>query len=69
MDLANMRENGVRSIHVACLDCHHDAEMNMDPYPGRVFVQSFAERMKCAKCGGRNVTVMPAWRTKPSRRQ
>ena len=30
MDLANMRENGVRSIAVYCLDCNRRADVNVD---------------------------------------
>jgi len=32
MDLANMRENGVRWLHASCLDCRHDADVNVDGY-------------------------------------
>jgi hypothetical protein len=63
MDLANMRENGVRSLSVGCLDCHHDAVVNVDSYPGHLAVPSFARRMKCSKCGSKRVHVMPAWTT------
>jgi hypothetical protein len=48
MNLANMRENGVRSLSVGCLDCHHDAVVNVDNYPGHLAVPSFASRMKCS---------------------
>ena len=34
MDLANMRENGVRSLHASCLDCRHDADVNVDELSG-----------------------------------
>jgi hypothetical protein len=30
MTLANMRENGVRSLSVACHLCHHQTVMNVD---------------------------------------
>jgi hypothetical protein len=30
MDLANMRENGVRSLAVQCPQCHHKVIMNVD---------------------------------------
>ena len=33
MDLANMRENGVRSIAVYCLDCNRRADVDVDKYP------------------------------------
>jgi hypothetical protein len=32
MTLANMRENGVRSLSVTCELCHHDAVMNVDAF-------------------------------------
>jgi hypothetical protein len=64
MDLANMRANGVHSIYVWCLDCGHNATVNVDDQPGHLTVPSFAQRMKC-KCRSRNVSVRPAWSTKP----
>jgi hypothetical protein len=63
MDLANMRENGVRALYVNCLDCGHDADVNVDDQPGHLPVPSFATRMKCSKCGSRNITVRPSWHT------
>ena len=65
MDLANMRENGVRSLYAWCLDCGHDASVNVDHLPGHLAVPSFAQRMKCTGCGSRNVSVRPTWSTKP----
>ena len=32
LDLANMRENSVRSLYAWCLDCGHDATLNVDHY-------------------------------------
>ena len=66
MDLANMRENGVRALHVSCLDCRHDADVNVDEYPGHLEVPSFASRMKCTACGSRRASVRPAWHTRPT---
>ena len=63
MDLANMRDNGVRSLAVFCLDCHHRATVNVDDYPGHLAVKSFEARMAC-KCGGRRVDVRPDWNSK-----
>jgi hypothetical protein len=65
MDLANMRRNGVRSLWASCLDCHHHATVNVDDQPDHLAVPSFAKRMKCSKCEGQRVHVMPAWSTKP----
>jgi hypothetical protein len=66
MDLANMRANGVRSLSVDCVHCHHEATVNVDDQAGHLSVPSFAGRMKCSKCGGRKVTVMPAWSMRAS---
>jgi len=30
MDLANMRQNGVRSLDIMCLQCRHETVMNVD---------------------------------------
>jgi len=64
MDLANMRDNGVRSIEVYCLDCAHRADVNVDQFPAHWPVKSFEGRMVCGGCGGRRVDVRPAWHTK-----
>ena len=45
MDLANMRENGVRSIAVYCLDCNRRADVNVDNFAGDLLVKSFERRM------------------------
>jgi hypothetical protein len=34
MDLANMRQNGVRSLDVMCHGCRHEVILNVDQYPG-----------------------------------
>ena len=65
MDLANMRRNGVRALSVTCLDCHHDANVNVDDQPAQLSVPSFANRMRCTQCESRRVHVMPAWNTRP----
>ena len=66
MDLANMRDNGVRSIEVYCLDCAHRADVNVDQFPAHWPVKSFEGRMVCGGCGGRRVDVRPAWHTNPA---
>ena len=66
MDLANMRENGVHSIVVYCLDCDHRADVNVDQYPAHWSVKSFEGRMRCGNCKSKRVHVRPAWNTKAS---
>jgi Zn finger protein HypA/HybF involved in hydrogenase expression len=65
MDLANMRENGVRSLRVDCLDCTHAATVNVDDQAGHLVVKSFERRMRCGKCRSKRVNVRPAWHTQP----
>jgi hypothetical protein len=57
MDLANMRQNGVRALYVNCIDCHHDADVNVDDQPDHITVPSFAARMRCSQCGNKNISV------------
>ena len=45
MDLANMRQNSVRSLAVQCHQCLHEVIMNVDHLPGDVTGPSFGPRM------------------------
>jgi hypothetical protein len=56
MTLGNMRANGVRSLDVSCLLCHHRAILSADPWPDHVPVPTFGPRMVCTRCrtGGNN---------------
>lgn len=67
MDLANMRENGVRSLQVHCLHCGVDRVVNVDSYDGRLTVKSFERRMICLNCGRRGADVRPNWSEVPLR--
>ena len=51
MDLANMRQNAVRSLDVMCHGCRHEVILNVDQYPGDLLVREFGPRMVCTKCG------------------
>jgi hypothetical protein len=62
MDLANMRENGVRSLNVQCWQCRHQVIVNVDHLPGDLTVKSFEPRMVCTKCGTIGADVRPNWR-------
>jgi hypothetical protein len=67
MDLANMRENGVRSLLIWCRNCHHEKIMNVDHLPGNVTVPSLGQRMSCIKCGTVGADVRPNWQERPER--
>jgi len=51
LDLANMRQNGVRSLLVMSHGCRHKAIVNVDMYPGRFLVLDFGSRIVCSKWG------------------
>jgi hypothetical protein len=67
MDLANMRQNGVRSLDVQCNQCRHRVIVNVDHLPGDVTVPSFGPRMVCTKCGTIGADVRPNWKEQPPR--
>jgi hypothetical protein len=62
MTLANMRENGVRSLDVQCWQCRHRTIINADKWLGDLIVKSFEPRMVCTKCGMIGADVRPNWR-------
>jgi hypothetical protein len=61
MDLANMRQNGVRSVVVQCHQCLHELIMNVDHLPGDVTVPSLGPKMVCTKCGTIGADARPNW--------
>jgi hypothetical protein len=65
MDLANMRQNGVRSLLIFCLNCHHEKIMNVDHLPDHLTVPSLGTRMACTKCGTVGASVRPNWQERP----
>jgi hypothetical protein len=61
MTLANMRENGVRSLSVTCELCHHEAVMKVDAFDDTVPVPAFGPRMVCTVCGIIGAFARPNW--------
>jgi hypothetical protein len=56
MTLGNMRANGVRSLAVSCLTCHHKAVLAVDAWP------------ECAACGITGELERTAGATEPDGR-
>jgi hypothetical protein len=67
MTLGNMRANGVRSLAVSCLLCHHQAVLSVDPWRDDVTVPSFALRLVCTSCGIIGADARPNWSERPAR--
>ena len=64
MDLANMRDNGVRCLLATCRKCQVERVVNMDDHDGGLAVKSFGPRMVCQACGAKGADVMPNWAEK-----
>ena len=67
MTLGNMRAQGVRSLSVSCWQCHHDALLNVDRWPDRVYVPSFGPQMVCTRCGTIGADARPNWQERLER--
>jgi DNA-directed RNA polymerase subunit RPC12/RpoP len=55
MDLANMRQYGMRSLDVQCNQCRHRVIVNVDHLPGDLTLPSFGAKMVCTRCGKKSV--------------
>jgi hypothetical protein len=67
MTLANMRENGVRSLAVYCWQCPHQVIIDADQWSNHVPVPTFGPRMVCTKCGTIGADVRPNWKEQAPR--
>jgi hypothetical protein len=67
MTLGNMRELDVRSLFVSCWNCHHQAVLSADHWPGDVAVPPFGPRMVCTECGIVVAAVRPNCKQQPPR--
>ena len=61
MDLANMRDNGVRCLLVTCLACNRQASVNVDQMPADLEVPAAAARFRCSVCGSKRIETRPDW--------
>ena len=67
MSLANMRENGVRSLWVRCIDCKREVSVLADMLPDETYVPEAAKRFRCSSCGSNRVETRPDWSTQNPR--
>jgi hypothetical protein len=54
MTLANMRENGVRSLAVTCWQCPHETVINADQWPGESAPGCAPVHQRCLAATSRN---------------
>jgi hypothetical protein len=65
-DLADMRENGMRSLAVSCWNCHHEAVLSAERWPDDVPVPSFGPRVPpAAELSAAD--ARPNWKERPER--
>jgi len=62
MTLANMREQGVRSILATCEACQHEAVLEADQWPAEMPVPDIGLKLRCSACGGQEIATRPNWR-------
>src|SRR5918994_848316 len=64
MSLGNMREHGVRSVLAICqrTTCGRTASVSVDELPDDFPVPDVSLRLRCSRCGSRNVKTQPDWR-------
>ena len=62
LTLADMRSHGVRSILAWCNGCGHHTSFNADHLPDDLPVPDVALRMRCSKCGSKEIETRPEWR-------
>ena len=67
MTLANVRENGVRSLSVTCELCRHAALINADAFDDAMPLPAFGPRMVCTGCGIVGADVRPNWQERSGR--
>ena len=65
MDLANMRQNGVRSVTAECKACKREAAVNCDALPADLPVPDVALRLRCSACGSKQIVTRPDWTERP----
>jgi hypothetical protein len=53
MDLANTRQNGVRSLELTCYGCRDQMVINADKFPGELRVRWFGRAAELAGAGSR----------------
>jgi hypothetical protein len=67
MTLGNMRQNGVRSLSVRCIICHHEAVLDVEAWSDHVPVPTFGPPMVCTSCGIIGADAKPNWKEQAHR--
>jgi hypothetical protein len=61
--MANIREQGINTLWASCqrIGCGHEAKIDASRFPDNMPVPDVGLRLRCSKCGGRNVTTIADW--------
>ena len=63
MTIGNMRAHGIRSLDAICEEtlCGHSAQVDVRALPDDVAVPDVARRLRCSRCGSKEVSTRPNW--------
>lgn len=61
MTIADMRENGVRSLWVECKACRREVSVVADMIPSDVEVPKAGRFFRCSACGSKDILTRPDW--------
>ena len=58
--IASSRASGLNTVAAFCeaRGCHHDAVISLEGWPDDMPVSDMALRLRCSKCGGRQIKIM-----------
>jgi ribosomal protein L37E len=59
--LGNMRDLGLRDLHVTCRTCGYRTTINVDFWPDEATVLSLGQQLRCRRCGHQGVDVQLDW--------
>jgi hypothetical protein len=61
--MANIREQGITTLWATCqrIGCGHEAKIDASGFPDDMPVPDVGLRLRCSRCGGRNVHTMADW--------
>lgn len=70
-----LRDHGVTQLVVYCVSppgadgqqCHHRGSVSLEGFWAEVELASIQGRLRCSKCGSKEIDVRPDWATRPAR--
>ena len=67
MRLGQLRADGIKTVMAYCARCQHGAAVDASPFPDETFVPDVGLRLRCSRCGSKEVYTQPNWMEKKDR--